>query len=69
MNIVKFSQIYEKSSFLENKSKHFLDIRQKMYDLGFDDKDILDYFIDNIGNDKSKQLLDTILNKLEKDDI
>lgn len=68
MNIVKFSQIYEKSIFQE-KSKHFWNIREKMYDLGFDDKDILDYFIDNIGDEKSKELLDMILNKLEKDDI
>ena len=68
MNIVKFSQINE-GFFIENKEKHFWNTRQKMYDLGFDDKDILDYFIDDIGKDKSEKILDTILDKLEKDDI
>lgn len=67
MNIARFSQINE-GFFIENE-KHFWNTRQKMYDLGFDDKDILDYFIDDIGKDNSKKILDTILYKLEKDDI
>lgn len=67
MNITKFSQINE--GFFVEKTQYYWELRLNIYNLGYDDEQIVDFFIDEIGKEKSKEILEKLLDKLEKDEI
>lgn len=67
MNITKFSQLNE--SFFVEKTKYYWELRQNIYNLGYDDEQIVDFFIDEIGKEESKKILEKLLDKLEREDF
>jgi hypothetical protein len=66
MKIEKFSQLNE--NFFVEKSQYFWDLRQSIYNQGYEDEQIVDFFIDELGKEESRKILDKLLNKLERDD-
>lgn len=67
MRIMKVRQLNE--SFFLEKTEHLWDLRQDIYGVGMDEEQILDFFIDEIGREKSKELLEKLLDKLSKEEI
>jgi len=67
MEIMKFSKLNE--SYLQEKSDYFWDLRQSIYDLGFDDEQIVDFFIEELGKNQSRDILEKLLDKLEGDNF
>ena len=66
MKIKRFSKLNE--GFLD-KSEYFWEVRKNINNFGFDNDEVLDFFIAEIGKEKSKEILEKLHDKLERDDF